>query len=484
MGKTKSKVIVSRRNFDTWFFRDIMEGNGFIISDPPEITMDGEKKKTLYGPRSPLYGTTYEDEQSYIERYRCKCGAFKSRLFEGEVCPICGEKVEDRGLDLSITGWIVLDDNSIINPYYYKKFELILGKTKKQIFSDMIYARYKVDTNGIVSRVKEGDIDGPLSSPFYGIGVRGFYDNFEDIIDYFIKLKKDKADSLEQIRREKRNVFCSHIPIMTTFIRPQSASGDTLYYNTIDKSINTLFTLKEQLKSCEELDKEYILQRIQNKANNIWEIGFSILNGKEGLIRGEILGGSLNYTSRSVIVPDPSLRDNEIDVSYHAFLELYRYKIIYYLMKIQDITLGKAYNIWKAATKFDPVVYNTMKFIVDYAKTKVVLNRNPTLNYYSILLLNIRNISSDEEDYTYSLPLSILPGLNADFDGDTLNMVGMVTKEIAYMYRKFDPIRRMIISKDTGFLNPYFSITKNQLIDLYYFATLGSTPNDQKEVFD
>lgn len=27
------------------------------------------------------------------------------------------------------------------------------------------------------------------------------------------------------------------------------------------------------------------------------------------------------------------------------------------------------------------------------------------------------------------------------------------------------------------------SLTKNQLIDLYYFATLGSTPNDQKEKY-
>lgn len=56
-------------------------------------------------------------------------------------------------------------------------------------------------------------------------------------------------------------------------------------------------------------------------------------------------------------------------------------------------------------------------------------------------------------------------------------------QEIAYIFRKFDPIRRMIISKDTGFLNPYFSIASNQLVDLYYFATMGETPNDQPEVY-
>ena len=412
---TKKYVYVERANLDAWFLKDMTNGEGFIISEPPEITMDGAKVKTMYGPRSPLYGTTYEDEQAYIERYRCECGAFKSRMWEGEICPYCHKPVQDRGLNLKMTGWIVLEDgNRIINPHYYKKFESLLGKTKKQMFADIVYAKYKVTTNGVVEKVREEDLDGSLSSPYYGLGIRNFYNNFDEVIDYFIKIKKDKADAFERIRKEKQNVFTSHIPIMTTFIRPQSASGDTLYYNTIDKSINTLFTLKENLKSCEDLDREYLLQRIQGKANNIWEIAFTMINSKQGLIRDELMGGSLNYTSRSVIVPDPSLRDNEIDISYHAFLEIFKYKILYYLMKIEDISLGKAYNIWKNATNFDQKVYDVMKFIVEYGKVKIILNRNPTLNYYSILLLNIRNIFTDESDYTYSLPLSILPGLNAD----------------------------------------------------------------------
>ena len=37
--------------------------------------------------------------------------------------------------------------------------------------------------------------------------------------------------------------------------------------------------------------------------------------------------------------------------------------------------------------------------------------------------------------------------------------------------RKFDPVLRMIIDRDSGLLNDYFSITKGQLIDLYAFAS-------------
>lgn len=41
----------------------------------------------------------------------------------------------------------------------------------------------------------------------------------------------------------------------------------------------------------------------------------------------------------------------------------------------------------------------------------------------------------------------------------------------------------MIISRDTGMLNDYFSITKGQLIDLNHFCTLGAMENDTEETF-
>lgn len=76
-----------------------------------------------------------------------------------------------------------------------------------------------------------------------------------------------------------------------------------------------------------------------------------------------------------------------------------------------------------------------------------------------------------------------MPGLNADFDGDILNIIGLIDKSISYMFRKFDPIRRMIISRDSGLLNEYFSIIKGQLIDLNYFCTITGRENDEKQTY-
>jgi hypothetical protein len=137
--------------------------------------------------------------------------------------------------------------------------------------------------------------------------------------------------------------------------------------------------------------------------------------------------------------------------------------------------------IWSNSVEFDEKVYDIMMYIVEHDDIALLINRNPTLNYYSMLLMKIRKVKPDANDFCLSVPLSILPGLNADFDGDILNIIGLVNKAMVHMFRKFNPVQRMMIDRDSGLLNNYFMITKGQLIDLYHFCTIGATENDQPE---
>jgi hypothetical protein len=480
----KQRVVLSRLNWDVEYYHDIMSGIGFEISEPAEVDTGEGKIKSLYGSQSPLYGTTYSDEQAFIERYRCKCGKFASRQFEGEECPFCHTKVEYRDSNINITGWINLGSNRIINPYYYHLFTKVLGgNSHGKVFDDIINTRYKITKNGLKEKPKDEEYDYVPLSPYSGIGIDSFYDNYDNILRYFQSIKKNKVDTLEILLHEKDSVFTSHIPIYSTLLRPQSMTSDTFYFGSIDKHINTIFRLSENIKDCIDTERDYILWRIQRRANCMWDLCFDMLTGKEGFIRDQLLGGSLNYTSRNVIIPDPTLRDDEVDVCYHTFLELYKFQIINYIMRLDDIPLSKAYSIWRNAYKFDEKVYQIMMYIVNHDHPKLLINRNPTLNYYSMLRMKIRNIKDDPSNYCLSVPLSILPGLNADFDGDILNIIGIMDKSLEHMFRKFDPIRRMIVDRDSGFLNSYFTINKGQLIDLYHFCTIGATENDQPETF-
>ena len=291
----KRSVMLTRRNWDADFFDDIISGRGFIISEPAEVTLDGTRRTSLLGPQSSLYGSGYEDEHAFIERYRCECGAFVGKKFEGHICPKCKTEVTYKDSDVNITGWICLKgNNKILSPYYYQVF---VGAIGKNVFPDIVNAKHKVNKDGERISVTQDDFEGELSSPFAFIGIEEFYNRYEEILDYFINVRPKKVQVLQRLLKEKRNVFVSHIPIMSNILRPQSITSDTFYFNTIDKLINTLYTLSTNLENFEDVEKDYILQRIQEKVNGIWDIAFETLNKKTGLIRQEILGkGRTQYS--------------------------------------------------------------------------------------------------------------------------------------------------------------------------------------------
>ena len=87
-----------------------------------------------------------------------------------------------------------------------------------------------------------------------------------------------------------------------------------------------------------------------------------------------------NFTSRNVISPDATLRPNEIDLSYHTFYELFKLRIIYYLMKLDNISMSKAYQIYRNGYNFDERIFNIMTQIIEIEKPMCLVNRNPTLD--------------------------------------------------------------------------------------------------------
>ena len=295
----KQKVRIRRRNWDVDSILDITTGHGFYITEPADITLDGEKKKSLYGPQSPLYGTDYSDEQAFSERYRCDCGEIQGKVFEGETCPFCGTKIEFKDTDVNFCGWIMLPHgHKIIAPHYYNILMSIIGK---KAFPDIIQIKQKVDRDGRHSIAELQDLENvEITSPFMGIGIIEFRKRFVEIMEYYRKQKKNKASSIDLALKERLAVFTSAIPIYTTALRPQSVTSDTYYFTSIDKQINPLISLRDDLYNCMDIEIPLVLNRIQTRVNAIWDFNFDLLNSKEGLIRDQLLGGALNLTSRKI----------------------------------------------------------------------------------------------------------------------------------------------------------------------------------------
>lgn len=415
---SKQEVRLIKLDWDKECEKDFITNKGFEIIEPAFKGKEGKEEKSLYGIHSPLFATDWEDEDAFSERYSCKCREMKGRVYEGEICPICRTKVIFRDVDLKITGWIILHNHCVIQPIFYKMLKSIIGD---KAFSEIIEPEKDMTRDGQI--VRKGG-----KNQFKGIGLIEFRDRFDEIMDYYRDKKKNKRELINEVMREKEKVFTHCIPVYSSVLRPVSFKGETYFYNRIDRKYNAIFSLSRLLNNTSLIalkkkknkkfksDESTILVSVQKKLMELWELIFEQINQKEGHIKEQILGGRINFSARNVIIPDPELRADEIRLGYLAFLELYKYEIIAHLVKINDISENEAFEQWYRATiNYNPKIYKIMMYLVKKRKPRVIINRNPTINYGSMLLMKVVDIKNEyKDDYTMSLPIQILRVLNAD----------------------------------------------------------------------
>ena len=65
------------------------------------------------------------------------------------------------------------------------------------------------------------------------------------------------------------------------------------------------------------------------------------------------------------------------------------------------VTLAEANAIWEKGYIYDERIYKVILYILEREKPMLIVNRNPTLNFYSILLMKIRNIIPDKKSYAF-----------------------------------------------------------------------------------
>lgn len=156
------RIKFSRMDWEEACLEDIINGNGFYITEPPFADID-KSIKNMYGSRSPLYGSEINDKSENIiqDRWSCECGRLTGSMFEGEVCPNCGKPVEFRETDILYTGWLSLgpttcEDQSkvlkIINPLWFQRMQSALSKKNLE---NIISNENIITSNGIIRRHDE-----------------------------------------------------------------------------------------------------------------------------------------------------------------------------------------------------------------------------------------------------------------------------------------------------------------------------------------
>jgi DNA-directed RNA polymerase II subunit RPB1 len=161
------------------------------------------------------------------------------------------------------------------------------------------------------------------------------------------------------------------------------------------------------------------------------------LQGKEGRIRGNLMGKRVDFSARAVITPDPHLGIEQVGVPKSVAMNLTVSEHVTPLNILQLSKLvakgpmvhpGAKYIIQKDGTRID------LRYIKDKANLQlaigwiverhlhdndiVVFNRQPSLHKMSIMGHRVKVLDGS----TFRLNLSCTSPYNADFDGDEMNL--------------------------------------------------------------
>lgn len=459
---------------------DLMRGKGMIIEKRQDIKKDLKSDKSIF---SSFFGPTLSDQDAYSNRYRCKCNHLNGRLHYGQICEYCHTPVDYMGDDFEKFGWICIDEKyCLIHPNLFKSISAFIGAKE---FDAIIDNDDKIDVDGKPIEVKPSK-----SSPFVGIGILAFRDRFDEIMEFYKNKhakKPEKMEYYDHIMKHKDLVFTHSIPVYTTQLRPFNLDDSQFNFDGNNSLYNILAAQATRVNRNQLVSRrtgkpaKQILYRMQSKWMDIYADLEKQLSHKKGLVRSTI-GGRYNFCARSVIVPNSDLEIDQVILPYATMVELLEFRIVNILSKTMPRHI--AYQKWFMAT-INPSkeIYDIMMNIVNSEYVGVLINRNPSIWSLSVLQMQVVGIHFDS--YAMSLPLEILSGLNADFDGDTLNCMYIINQEfLKACMEVFNPRYVGQISRNTGLFETNVSLQTNNLICLNSFVNLSMDSYTEDDLND
>ena len=161
------------------------------------------------------------------------------------------------------------------------------------------------------------------------------------------------------------------------------------------------------------------------------------LKGKEGRIRGNLMGKRVNFSARSVITPDPNIKIDElgvpdkiaINLTYPEIVTKFNINRLYQYVKNGPLVHPGAKSIKRKIEKntISLMHVDTSSIILNDGDIVnrhlidgdiVLFNRQPSLHKMSMMAHKVVVMPYN----TFRLNVSVTKPYNADFDGDEMNM--------------------------------------------------------------
>ena len=123
-----------------------------------------------------------------------------------------------------------------------------------------------------------------------------FYLHYEEIMEYYKTKRKQKADLIDSLIADKDLVWTSKLPVYSTALRPMGINTENWFFSALDKHVHPLTSISINLKRATAIEVPLYLYQAQMRANELWQINFQLIDGKNGFVRGAVMGGEFNQS--------------------------------------------------------------------------------------------------------------------------------------------------------------------------------------------
>ena len=404
--------------------------------------------------------------------YECACGKYKRVRYKNIVCDRCGVEVTKSSVRRERMGHIELA-SPVSHIWYFKgvpsRMGLVLDMSPRDLEEILYFVSYVVIDKGIAPLENKQTLSEKEYRAYYekygngfkvGMGAEAIKEllkqvDLEKEINV-IKKELETAQGQKRIRLLKRidvlNAFYQSdnrpewmimdcIPVIPPDLRPMiQLDGGRFATSDLNDLYRRVINRNNRLKKLIDLNAPGIIiqnekRMLQEAVDALFDNGrrgrsvtgagnralkslSSMLKGKQGRFRQNLLGKRVDYSGRSVIVVGPSLKMYQCGIPKEMALELFKPHVINKLTtKRKDGGEPICSNI-KAAKRLienkDPQVWDIVEDVI--REHPVLLNRAPTLHRLGIQAFEPVLIGGK----AIRLHPLVCTAFNADFDGDQM----------------------------------------------------------------
>ena len=459
--------------------------------------------------------------------FECACGKYKRVRYKNIVCDRCGVEVTRSKVRRERMGHIELA-SPVSHIWFFKgvpsRMGLVLDMSPRDLEEVLYFVSYVVIDKGIAPLEDKQT----LSEREYRQYYEKYGDGFKvgmgaEAIKELLKkvdLKKEIDEitkELETAQGQKRTRLIKRVDVLDAFyksgnrpewmildcipvippeLRPMiQLDGGRFATSDLNDLYRRVINRNNRLKKLIDLNAPGLIiqnakRMLQEAVDALFDNGrrgrsvtgagnrplkslSSMLKGKQGRFRQNLLGKRVDYSGRSVIVVGPSLKMYQCGIPKDMALELFKPHVINGLVS-RDI----AHNI-KAAKRLienkDPQVWDVVEDVIK--EHPVMLNRAPTLHRLGIQAFEPVLIGGK----AIRLHPLVCPAFNADFDGDQMAVHVPLSEEAQAEARLLMLGANNILSPKSG--DPIVTPSQDMVIGNYYLTQEKAGEDGEGRVF-